>query len=365
MPRTACTVPSVPQNRAERRHGAAKVVEKVTPTIAAQDSTGDKYRMRVISAGKGSSGYYPADMLERDVAAAFPAGTRMRGNHDGWFSDGGDVFRLMAKTVGAAEWDDQEQAAFADFQVGSAYTEWFRDFADVIGVSIQASAEAEWPELDDDMDVELDGPVLPTITRLLPASEAPYNSIDFVEAPGANGRIVAALESLRDIAHEKFGISETSKLDAVIADRRGTPASPPSTKEGIQMDEEQLKAVLAEHAESVLARVAEAVKPVVEPPTEKPTLKATTEAIVAAGLTEDGRDAVYEAIEGGKSLEDAITREKAREDKMRAEITATLEAKAAAESVQYGFVSEGGKAGGTLTEFEDVDSVLSAIEGAR
>jgi hypothetical protein len=346
----------VPQNRSERR-AKQHVVEKVTATIAPQETNGDRYRIRIISAGDGSSATYPADVLERDAAAAWPIGTRMRANHDGWMDWGGDVTRLMAKTISTPEWDAEEQASFAEIQVGEAWSGWFRDFADVIGVSISASCEVAWPEPPED-GTEYENDLLPIVTRILPMSEAPYNSIDVVEAPGANGRIVAALEAMRDLAHEHFGIKETSRLDAEIRERRGTPEAP-VTEGGIQMDKDELTALLAEHKKDVLAGVVEAVRPV--EPSEKPTLKATTEAIVAAGLSEDGRDAVYEAVEAGKPLADAIEREKGRETRMAERIRTQVEAERG-NDIQGGIVHEAG----THTEnLDDVDGALKLLEGAR
>lgn len=346
----------MPQNRSERR-AKQHVVEKVTATIAPQETNGDRYRIRIISAGDGSSATYPADVIERDAAATWPIGTRMRANHDGWLDFGGDVTRLMAKTISTPEWDAAEQAAFCDIQVSEQWSTWFREFADVIGVSISASCEVQWPD-EGDADIDYTNELLPVVTRFLPMSEAPYNSIDVVEAPGANGRIVAALEAARDLAHEHFGITETSRLDAEIRERRGTPDMPVA-EGGIQMDEEQLKALLAEHKRDVLAGVTEALKPA--EPSEKPTLKATTEAIVAAGLSEDGRDAVYDAVEAGQPLETAIEREKGRETRMAERIRKQVEAEIG-NDIQGGIVHEAGK---HIEGLDDVSGALTLIEGAR
>ena len=340
-------LPSVPRQ---------KLVEKTTPTITLPEGKGDKYRIRVISAGEGASAIYPADVLERDVAAAFPAGTRMRANHDGWFDFGGDVQRLMAKTTSAAEWDKAEQGAFADIQVSEQWSGWMAEFADVIGVSISAMGEMEDPPEDPETG-EIQYAAKPTVKRLLPATESPYNSIDFVEAPGANGRIVQALEAAKATA-ESLNIKDISKLEAELIEARGQSEPPTPSEEDIEVDKKELEEMLAARDTALVESIKSALKPA-EQPAEKPTVKQTTEAVVAAGLTEAGRDAVYEAIERGEKVDEAIAREKAREDKMREALRAELDA-----DVQTGYVSEAGAGRTDLdSEFDDVFGALEEHAG--
>jgi hypothetical protein len=145
----------------------AKLHEQ-SATIKLPEGKGDRYRIRVISAGQGSSAFYPAETLKRDGAKAFPAGTRMKANHDGWMDFGGDVDRIRAKTTTAAQWDEAEQALMADIQVAEAWSPWFREFADVIGVSISASGKL--------VEEEVDGEIRYTCEQLFSAENSPYNS---------------------------------------------------------------------------------------------------------------------------------------------------------------------------------------------
>src|SRR6478736_5769135 len=159
---------------------------------------------------EGSSGDYPVATIARDFAEAFPVGTRMRANHDGFCDAGGDVRRVMAKTTSLPVQREDGMYAKARAREGEA-TDFLRQFADVIGTSVSVGVELEKvPLLDDDGEPILNGegkPVMvnkmsergvPVVKRFLSMMESPYNSVDFVEAPGADGAVMSvALESAK------------------------------------------------------------------------------------------------------------------------------------------------------------------------
>lgn len=146
-----------------------------------------RYRIRIITAGEGSSAVYPPAVLEQAAKdRIFPAGTRMHLDHP----RESDVDDLPARSVKDwcavltedAVWDPTEQALDADAKVFRPYQVLVEDMKDHVGVSIHAWIESS------------PTPGKPVATRFLPS---PHNTVDFVTAAGRGGRVLAALESAR------------------------------------------------------------------------------------------------------------------------------------------------------------------------
>lgn len=336
--------------------GDTKLVERSALKAATGEPTklkfgaseGDRYEVTIIEAGDGSSGHYGLEMLTRDSAAAFPEGTRMRANHDGLCEAGGDIRRVIARTIDTP-WIEGNKVK-TNILVSEQWSSYVREFGDIIGLSISAGGEFEdvpegWHADGPDLvryaeDGEEVGRRKRDVIRLSSAEESPYNSIDFVEAPGAKGRIDIALESARshlpDLNVREQAAFTGLPFDRALVEAHTTSGQPGGTEEDIEVDEQKLAEMLAASeartAESVRSIVAEASKPA-EAPVVKPTLERTAEAVVTSGLTEGGRKAVYAAVEAGVDLDKAIESEQAREKAMRDEITKSLEA-----DVQHGFV---------------------------
>jgi hypothetical protein len=166
----------------------------------------------------------------------------------------------------------------------------------------------------------------PVVERFLTQEESPYNSVDFVEAPGADGRIVArAVESAQEaLANLNVREMATFSRDTIKPPKKKAAkesvATPPRhNKEDDSMDEAERTALAEQVATATAAAVAEALN---RPRESDPqlTIGQQTEAVLAAGLTESGRAAVYERIGRGEAVEAAVAAEKAREDQMRAEM---------------------------------------------
>lgn len=125
------------------------------------------------------------------------------------------------------------------------------------------------------------------------------------------------------------------------------------------MDEATLQRILSESqtatVAAVEAKIAEKLTPEA-PASEAPKLSVVAEAIVAAGLTEGGRAAVYEKVELGVALDKAIESEKARESSIRAELGKTVEA----EKIPEGTVFTSDK-GGSVTESASFESELDKL----
>ena len=328
--------------------------EQVNDRIVLPEGNGDRYRIRIIQAGAGSSGLYPIDMLERDVPAAFPKGTRMRANHDGLCEDGGDIRRVIAKTV-TAPWREGD-AMYTDIRVAEGWSAYFREFADVIGVSISAAGEYQMTQESEDDDPEIvrdEATGLPIIAKLYSAEDSPYNAIDFVEAPGAGGRIVMALEGAKKQMLE-LNIREHASFASPRLDEKESEAVPPrSNEKGNSMDENERKVLVADITEAVSAKVIEAITPSEPTKDEAPDLSAVAESVIEAGLSKAGREAVYERIARGETAEAAIAKEKAREDEIKATLESKSEARESAPA--FGYTVGQDELGGKVSE-ADLDA---------
>jgi hypothetical protein len=308
---------------------------------------------------EGSSGDYPVAAIARDFAEAFPPGTRMRANHDGLCEAGGDVRRIMAKTTSVPTKREDGMYAKARVREGEA-TDFLRQFADVIGTSISAAVELEQiPATDEDGEIirdSRDEPVMvtkrsergvPIVKRFLSMSESPYNSVDFVEAPGADGAIVSlALESAKELVeHTTIREAATFAVDLAGKREKTSEATPPrNTQEENSMDDKEIQALVERTANAAAATaVAEALR-TSDPAPEQPSLGQQTEAVITAGLSEAGRAEVYARLSRGEALEGAIAAEKAREAGIDAEVERRLAEKLAEQKsgsvFEFGYTSD-------------------------
>lgn len=147
--------------------------------------------LKIIQPGWGSSGYYPAEVLQRDGAVVFPAKTKMYWNHPTPHEESarpeGDLNALAAELVSDARWDAngaKGPGLYADAKVFGGYKEAIDDMAAHIGVSIRATGQATQGEAE--------GRKGPIIQRLTAAK-----SVDFVTEPGAGGQIISMFEAAR------------------------------------------------------------------------------------------------------------------------------------------------------------------------
>jgi hypothetical protein len=104
--------------------------------------------VKIISAGRGSSGYYTKDLLERDGPKIFKRGTLMYINHATEAEEAarpeGDYSKLAAVTTDDAYWDDHGKdgpALYAPAKVFSGVASEVAEKAPYTGVSIRASGE--------------------------------------------------------------------------------------------------------------------------------------------------------------------------------------------------------------------------------
>jgi hypothetical protein len=165
-----------------------------------------RFRVQLIDAGWGSSGYYPAEMLQRDGATAFPAGTHMYLDHAGYTEQadrGGirSVRDLAAVTTSGATYNPATQALEADIQVLGPYRDMVSELAPSIGLSITGAAVGEQGEADGRKGL--------VFSALIEGY-----SVDFVSHAGRGGRVLQLLEhAARRRAAEGHGLTASDQRD--------------------------------------------------------------------------------------------------------------------------------------------------------
>jgi len=242
--------------------------------------SGTKARIRLISEGVGSSGTYPANVLERDGATAFPAGTQIFFDHltegEAWDRGGQhSVKDLVGVTLTDAEYDSTERALYSDARFFESAAPFIADAMDFIGVSIEADG------------VKVDG----VVEGLLPS---PLNALAIVPRAGRDGKITSLIESYRE-SHDKISTDENTSHE---------PGKDKGMKpEEIQALTEALTKAVTESVSGAVTGLAESLKEALKPaPAAEveedaaPDVAAVAEALVAADLPETARKRVYEAL---------------------------------------------------------------------
>jgi hypothetical protein len=170
--------------------------------------------VKIIQPGWGSSGYYPAEVLERDGPKIFRKGTKMYWNHQTASEEAerpeGDLNHLAAELVSDARYQPAGPAGaglYADAKVFERYKSAVDDLAPHIGVSIRAFGKAVQGEVEG-----REGVIIQELTKA--------RSVDFVTAPGAGGQILSLFEAARGadkkpttVSVEKQPVKENSSMD--------------------------------------------------------------------------------------------------------------------------------------------------------
>jgi hypothetical protein len=167
----------------------------VSEAALKEDGTG---AVKIIAPGWGSSGYYAAEVLERDGPQVFTAGTKMFWDHptltEEWERPERSLRDLAGELTSDARWDpvgppDKEGKAsgpglYANTKVFQPFAEAVNELAPSIGVSIIAWAKASVGEAE--------GQTGQIIEELVGA-----DSVDFVTFPGAGGQVLQLFEAAR------------------------------------------------------------------------------------------------------------------------------------------------------------------------
>jgi hypothetical protein len=163
----------------------------IIPLVEKAVSKDNTLRLKVIAPGWGSSGYYPAAVLERDGSNAFPAGTKMFWNHptveEAAARPERDLRDLAAELITPATWDGKAAEGpglYAEAKVFGGYKDALQELAPHIGVSIRASGKARSGEAEGRR-----GAIVESIVA--------GKSVDFVTQAGAGGKVLELFEAAR------------------------------------------------------------------------------------------------------------------------------------------------------------------------
>ena len=252
---------------------------------SAPTRVGDYWKAVLITPGKGSSAIYTEDVLRRDGAVAFPAGTHSYVNHlqEGEIRSPEKLWGVLAEDARYEE----GVGLVAKIKVMPHWAEFIENVGPHMGLSVYVEGMASRND---------DGDVL--VESFVPN---PMNTVDLVSWPGREGSGLA----------NKLYESAVRASESDNGDTEGVIVS--ITEEGYSdMELKELSDQIAEMPNLIAAAVAEALAPAVEPEEkEEVSVEAVAEALVAAELPEVSRKAVYESLRNGGDLTDAIEAQKA------------------------------------------------------
>ncbi len=189
---------------------AAKDIEILGDVIPLKEGAvgqdGTAY-LKLIAPGRGSSGYYPAEVLKRDGPTVFRAGTKNFWNHQTDAEESarpeGDLRDLASVLTEDAHYEDPGPAGpglYARAEVQPSFRSSVDSLAKHIGMSIRASGKAKEGKAPDGKT----GPIIEQLTRGI--------SVDYVTTPGAGGQILQLFEAARGAAKLTQG-GEESDMD--------------------------------------------------------------------------------------------------------------------------------------------------------
>lgn len=237
------------------------------------------WRVKVIAPGKGSSGYYPEEVLRNDGPRAWPIGSLSHIDHQSNDERWNHPAKSL-KTVGGAvasepvyEDDGPEgPGLYCNIEFTKEWAPFIEQLHEHIGISISGKGMLSETETVDD---------IPVVEMLLPH---PTNSIDVVTAAGAGGKFSEVIEQFFEHDRKDPGMKpeDIEKIGKALAD-----ALVPSLVEALKPEP-----------------VAEAEE------TEGVSSAEVAEALIGADLPEVARKRVYSAVEAGSELDEAIKEQK-------------------------------------------------------
>lgn len=167
-------------------------------TIVLREARAD-YPIKLIAPGKGSSAFYPAEVLKRDGPKVFSAGTHVYLNHPTPAEEAarpeGDVANLAGVLTTAAEYQENGSKGpglYARMKVFADHAQTVEEKAPHVGMSIRASGVAESGKKQDGL------PILKELTSA--------ESVDVVTKAGAGGMILT--EAARPQSNEESSMTE-------------------------------------------------------------------------------------------------------------------------------------------------------------
>lgn len=160
----------------------------------------------LITPGKGTSGYYTEDLIKRDAASAWPAGSHSYINH----LQAGEV-RNPEKLIGTltedAHWSDEKGGAVSRLRPLKHWREFVDEVAPHTGLSISAMGDGKLGEMD--------GEEVFIVESLSPSIQ---NTIDLVSFAGRGGYVESLLESAHASTHVETSAGDKEKETKTMAD---------------------------------------------------------------------------------------------------------------------------------------------------
>lgn len=152
-------------------------------------STSGRMLVRLIDAGQGSSGFYPAETLKAAAeAGVFHRGLHLYADHPSETERLDRPERSIRDIAGVltedAHYDEETESLVAEAKTFAAWGPILTEMHDAIGLSIRAAAEVA--------EGEHDGAPARVVERIVEAQ-----SVDFVTRAGRGGKVLSLLESAR------------------------------------------------------------------------------------------------------------------------------------------------------------------------
>ena len=187
----------------ETLHDSIKLFESAATfeTIKLTEAKAD-YEIKLIAPGKGSSAFYPAEVLKRDGPGVFKVGTHVYLNHQTAAEEAqrpeGDVRNLAGVLTTAATYHENHAKGpglYGRMKVFQDHAQIVEEKAAHVGMSIRASGVAESGKRQDGL------PVLKQLTGA--------ESVDVVTRAGAGGMILT--EAAKPAKEGEMTLEETQK----------------------------------------------------------------------------------------------------------------------------------------------------------
>lgn len=279
------------------------VSESVKEQVLGSVTGKNKWRVRLIAAGAGSSGFYTEEVLRRDGPEAWPIGTLSHIDHQTLWERDERPEKSLKSVAGVVSSTPvyEGDGLYADMEFTEDWAPFVEQLHEHIGVSISAKGVVSDEESSEG---------LPIVERLLPY---PTNSVDIVTAAGAGGKFSHILEQFRDkvstVKRKDQGMTpeEIQKIGAALAESLVPLLKPEPVEDDEKQDELDLAVV--------------------------------TEAVIEADLPGVARKQVYEAVRSGRDLDEAVKEQKdlieALQGAMREEEGVLQEAKRDTEPADY------------------------------
>lgn len=237
--------------------------------------------VKIIAPGWGSSGYYPAEVLQRDGPKVFISGLKMYWNHPTPTEEAErperDLRDLAAELVSPARWVTDHPAGpglYADAKVFEAYQPPVDDLAQHIGVSIRAIGKGAPGSAEGRQ-----GNIIQEITAA--------RSVDFVTTPGAGGEVLTLFEAARGGGAAKTQTEEgmtKEEIEAMQAENKRLKEEVETLKKGKKEADEAKEAAATEAARLREARALTDAAAVIQAELDKFNLPETTRKRLAESL---------------------------------------------------------------------------------